>query len=717
MNIVFEFSVVEETENMWNRAAEIIDWGQRFAFMLPIIILIVLFIFTLFHFRNKCKKITERQINDYSLMGKYINGLFVELNESREYIRTFCFSKLWKQRIVHKYNSLFNDKMGRELLDVYQKNEIKLKLSYKNSEKEIRKEIGKTKDFLKKIDNREIVCNPDFKNTNMLYECYGGYTSKIKKIEKMASYLDSNYMVITGTAGNGKSMMLCSVAEQLVRGNESVLFLNARDIEENFISFLNKQVMFEKVKKLSGIWWGFQSIIHTVTKKRIYILVDAINENDSEAFLNSFSDDIEKLLGYKCVRVIISCRSEYFDLKYKKYVMNESLQHKGCYLDIQEGEYTYEARERLITNYAQHYSFKGELSEGVKEKIINQLLLVKILFEVYSGKKENIYELNKYELYKTYIDNQNNTEIEKMIKELALFMMESGKYENIPLVELECDSEKYKLIDSSILVCRKLVKYEGTLIEETEEVINFVYDEMRDYHLSRYMLMQCKDENGELDYDEVILSLENLMKKGAKCLEGIVNYLFNHFLYEKNSRMLDYLLFNVIKPRDSQIDEFRNRRSKNLKSWGLTLLLETDSIDTVWGERYIDFILDENPGKEGQRLLVYLLNQEYRNSKYTLHILLNAFLRSDGEDAFRRKLDNTIGSWQGEGVTVNRLISIHMHLSRVNRIGAERFSVYAFLILKSYKWKDSFRVENYFRYMCNFKMVDDYINRIRECIS
>ena len=35
--------------------------------------------------------------------------------------------------------------------------------------------------------------------------------------------------------------------------------------------------------------------------------------------------------------------------------------------------------------------------------------------------------------------------------------------------------------------------------EETEEVINFVYDEMRDYRLSTYLLGVCEYENGNVD--------------------------------------------------------------------------------------------------------------------------------------------------------------------------------------------------------------------------
>ena len=85
--------------------------------------------------------------------------------------------------------------------------------------------------------------------------------------------------------------------------------------------------------------------------------------------------------------------------------------------------------------------------------------------------------------------------------------------------------------------------------------------------------------------------------------------------------MLEYLLFNIIKPRDDQIDGFRNRRNRQVTSWGLSLLFETDYINTVLGDKYVDYILQVNPGNEGQKLMFYLLIQENSNGKHNISSL------------------------------------------------------------------------------------------------
>jgi len=712
-------SVDDSLNTLIESIGDFIDWLQRTWFLLPIIIVIIFFLITLICFRIKCMKITNEKIQEYSAIGKYIGGLFVELNESKEYIRAFCFNALWKQKVIRNYNTLFNDKLGKELLYVYAERSVRLRLPLITPISRLKKEIRKTKSFLKKIEHRELVCNPDYKNTNMKYECFGGsYTRSIERIDKMSSFLGTDYMIVTGTAGNGKSMMLCSIAEQLVKRREAVLFLNARDIKEGLLSYLANQfgllkLLEQKREILFLLVLRLQAFLRVFTMKNIYIIIDAINENDSNSFLDSFAEHVEKILCFHRVKVIVSCRSEYFDLKYRNYLIANSIKTDICYLDLQEDEYTYEAKERLISNYAQHYGFTGDIAEGVKEKITKQLLLVRILFEIYAHKSENIYELNKYELYKKYIDATDNADLKKLISQLAKYMFENKQYENIPLDRIGCTSGNYNLIDSSILVCRTIIKDKGSILEETEEVLNFVYDEMRDYLITRELLNENRHKDGSINYSKVKTYLKQKTVQGAQCFEGVVNYLFNYCCYENDTKMLDYLLFNIIKPRDDQIDGFRNRRNRQVTSWGLSLLFETDYINTDLGNKYVDYILQVNPGNEGQKLMFYLLIQENSNGKHTLNILLDSFLRSDNIEAFASKLRNTLASWKGEGVTVHDFANVYTKIKRKNPPGAERFAIYASVIATYCKWENKSQTD--FNFLNeNKEAIGKYLNKLKE---
>ena len=680
-----------------NSIADVIDWLERFRSLIPFIATIIVFCVTLLYFSKKCNGITREQLNSYSDVGKYISGLFVELNESKEHLRAFCYSRLWKKRIIRKYNTLFNDKWGKDLLNVYSERKVILHLPSIYSIKRIKREIENTKEFLRKAERRELTCNPEFTNTNMIYECFGGtYTRTLEQIDSAVSYLGKNFMIITGTAGNGKSMMLCSLAEQLVNGRDTVLFLNARDIKEDFNSYLIKLGVFHKEKHVYA-WWKLQGFLHLISNRYIYIIVDAINENNTESFLESFSKHVERLLKCNHIKVIVSCRSEYFDAKYKKYLITSRLEQNACKINLQEDKYTAEAKERLLSNYAQHYGFSGELSESVKEKLTGQLLLVRIFFEIYANKSDKVFDLNKFELYKKYIESTDNLELRDLIKNLTKYMFENKQYTNIPLGKITKVSTGYELIDSSILICRTIITDKGKLHENSQEVINFVYDEMRDYLLAKHMLLVCTDKNGNVDYSKVKKNVQDLKNQGSQCLEGIVNYLFCHCVSEDIPQMINYFLFNVIKLRDDQIDAFANRRNRQITSWGLSLLFETDSIKTSYGKKYVDYILQDNPGKEGQKLLVYLLNQEASNGKYTLDILLDSFSRAVNTESFKTRVINTIASWPGEGVTVNRLIEIYEKLKTNNIEGAKRFAVYSYLLTSVIDCKDRTKIQTLFK--------------------
>lgn len=709
---------VKRLENYLDYVGIIIDWMQRLWFLLPILAVIVVFTITFILFKYNCKKITRSQIYQYEKNDKYISGLFVELNNSKEWIRAFCYPKKWKHRLISRYNTLFNDKMGKQVCNVYSERNIKIKISHFMSIKNLAREICATRGWFQKIQKREVECNSDYKNTNMLYECFGhSYSQNLEEMEESVKYLASDYMIVTGTAGNGKTVMLCSSAEMLMANNSTVLFLNARDINESLFTYIRRKMTSERLKYFFPLWWSLQVFKHKILRKNIYILIDAINENDSKEFLETFEDGIYSLIKHNNVKVVVSCRSEYFDVRYKKFLLTEKLEPRASFLNLQADKYSDIAIERMFRNYETHYNFTGEISELVKEKLSNQLLLVKIFFEVYEGKNDSVYELNKYKLYKTYIDNLEDIELKEIVKKLAQFMFEEGRYENIELSKLEVARDKYKIIDSSILVCRDLIKNAGNIREETEEVVNFVYDEMRDYLITQQILIICEDEVEEIDTEKVKSIILDFVNKNANCLEGVVNYLFNYFFATSNEELIEYLLEEIIKRHDKQIDDSRNWRSAKLNSWGLNLIFESGAIKFSAGKKYIDFILTENPAKEAQKLLTFLVKQEMKKGQYGIHIILEALLQSKNREEVATKIGNTLADWRGQGITVGALIEIDKKLVEANSQGTDDFRIYVFLILKCYDWKNKSETIKYFQSKFNRNNVEKYLEKLRVCIS
>ena len=69
-------------------------------------ILLVGFVFCIFMFTKKINKATKTQIQRFQTEGKYLPTIYIELNNSMEYLRYFIFSYKWKHRIIRKYGSV-----------------------------------------------------------------------------------------------------------------------------------------------------------------------------------------------------------------------------------------------------------------------------------------------------------------------------------------------------------------------------------------------------------------------------------------------------------------------------------------------------------------------------------------------------------------------------------------------------------------------------------
>lgn len=92
-------------------------------------ILIAVFFFCIFSFTKMINKATKIQIQRFQKEGKYLPSIYIELNNSMEYLRYFIFSFKWKHRIVRQYNHLFHGYEGKRLKKLLGSN-VKYKLSY-----------------------------------------------------------------------------------------------------------------------------------------------------------------------------------------------------------------------------------------------------------------------------------------------------------------------------------------------------------------------------------------------------------------------------------------------------------------------------------------------------------------------------------------------------------------------------------------------------------
>ena len=146
---------------------------------------------------------------------------------------------------------------------------------------------------------------------------------------------------------------LCSISELLVNLKQTTIFLNAREIEGDILDFVFDELgISDLYKKHKEIYLHLVNLLLTVQNKLLFIIVDAINENDSDGFGNRISTFINKISDYSRVKIVVSCRNEYYKERFRKYLV-EKVNIPAFEFDLKEQRYGISFNGRMISNYKQ----------------------------------------------------------------------------------------------------------------------------------------------------------------------------------------------------------------------------------------------------------------------------------------------------------------------------------------------------------------------------
>lgn len=673
----------------------------------PFCVFVLVMLVFLFTFKKRTKDVSKHNINTLKKNGKYIKGVFVELNDTKELLRYFMHGDSWRKRIIADYNNLFDDENGRRLKKIYKDYGIAFKISKSASIKKVYEEINSTLELMRKIRKRECEAPENYKDTAMLFEVLGyRYIEKLEKLYTRTEFIKNKYIVLTGSAGNGKTNLLCNLVETMINNKKICVFYNVKEINQNMCVYFENSLMPCK-NKYFRVYWSIQHILCVLLNRSMYIVIDAINESRSHEFMKSLSDFINKMLKYRKVKIIVSCRSEYFDFKYKNILIDRIDEGAYCY-DIMKEEYSYVAKKRLYENYKKAFNYSGELSEASKEKLYSQLLLMRMFFEVHKNSDVNVNSLNKYEIFQRYIDavfERNKPECEAFLNKIVAHMYSNNKYSAIPLSEIMKESEMTgaikDIMDETILVSRKLILHENSIIEKYDEEIYFVFEELRDYCVAKYALNSFIDDGERIDVKEVITYIDKLVETNAVCTEGVINYIYWFYKGQDNADMCKTILNRFMKPHDNAIEAYRMNRENGLNSWGLKVILDGDDDLEIYEKDYLKYIIMNNPGHELARLFLFLINQEMINGKYNLELLLENLYEIHIYDEFCSVLKETVSYWNIDGINHDDFIEIDKKLQFKNIEGCKRFRCYLFLYLEFLSWEGKEEIQEYFESHCN----------------
>ena len=636
------------------------------------------------------RKSTSR-INDLVTRKKYIRGLFVELNESKEYLRYFSNKEKWRERLIREYNALFNDYEGFLLKEAFSSMGLNLELSKDADAVTLSKTIKKTKDFIDGIHNERIVPDERYADSVTRFHRYSnGYEKVLHEMQIKAETMNTNFVVMVGTAGNGKTNMLCSFSELLMKMGKRCVYINGKEITED---------VEEYMWKCFGIWQRLDSDTFRSfylkflckTNRELYFIIDAINENDKNLG-EQLSSWISRLLRYKNVRILVSCRSEFYQARYKK-LLEDDVEYKPVLVDLLDMSYSMEAKHRMFDVYCKAFKYTGNVTSSVKEKLCKQLLTMRIFFELNENGNKDYFDLNIYTLIEDYIKKisvEKEGRVRALLNEIAKKMIEQNSYSEVRYSLLtKVGQEIEEQIEDTMLTSKTFIVDQGRLLSDKELAVQFVYDEVRDYCLARAFLGELK-ENDKYDDNNVMSILEKLVADDAVCAEGVIKYIYRDAHYARNNDLCG----KIISKFDDVIDAKIYRRYNSL-NWTLQLILDASDGLLQCENDYITSIIEQPSGHNLSHLFTFLIEQEKNTGVYTLDLILNIIKKKTTSDEISDILWGCIDGWDGQTVGHNNFIEIDKYLEANNISGCIRFREFVTMYNHFLQWEGKEEVEEY----------------------
>lgn len=511
------------------------------------VVLAIAFICTIFSFRKRVNERTSSQIQFFVKTKKYEPGLYIELNRNMECLRYFVFSYNWKMRIVQAYNKLFAGYEGKRLKKAF-KDDCVYRVSYFTKMSVIAERLESLNRLFESIRSEKEVYRKNlgeyfFIVRNLAYD----YSRSINLLLEYCDMITHKAVLLVGSAGNGKTNLLCKLSEIAIKNKIPVMLINSRDINENCTDYiLNNLPLLKKLRNFSIVYLHIISFLLWIQRKYFYIFIDAINENDREVFVNSIGNTIDYLSKFSRIRILLTCRSEYFHSRYINYF--NKCNHTPYLFDMMESRYDERALNKMLITYQNYFNVTSKLSLHTKKKLFNSLLLMKIFFEVNSNHIENTIELRNAIIYLRYIEKINSDIKEinflQIVEKIAGAMIEDSQYDHIAMNRIGIygvnQDKLYQVLDNNIIISRTVISGQG-ITKNEREVIIFVFDEFRDFCLARYMLLKSEeghDNNYSLFFDKV----NEMFQKSQSPVEGVLKYGYYHFKTSNHIELCEKIL-------------------------------------------------------------------------------------------------------------------------------------------------------------------------------
>ena len=148
-----------------------------------------------------------------------------------------------------------------------------------------------------------------------------GLLSKLNEAVSQINLCLARVLLVTSMAGQGKTNFVCDFVDNFCsKFKVPVIFIPGRELNgitnHSIVSYITNNRYLKDIDDKYQLLSFFNEIASKINKPFL-IVIDGINEiKNLELFNNVLSDFIDTTTQYQYVKIVLTCRSEFFEKKY-----------------------------------------------------------------------------------------------------------------------------------------------------------------------------------------------------------------------------------------------------------------------------------------------------------------------------------------------------------------------------------------------------------------
>ncbi|MCP3892032.1 MAG: hypothetical protein GY702_24655 [Desulfobulbaceae bacterium] len=310
------------------------------------------------------------------------------------------------------------------------------------------------------------------------------------------------------------------------------IFIPARSLNDypgpnRILSYIGNNRFAPDVSDLHDLFTLLNNVAEECQKPFV-IAIDGINEvGDLDGFVAELRVFLEALCQYDFLKIIITCRNEFFDHKFKDLFEPQFLDHLYRVKDLRS-EMSDGNKSRLLDTYLHHFQIKVSFSRNAKEFLKNDFILLRIFCEIHEGKNIGyVTDIYKGDIFEGYlikkIDEFSTSLKQKALNSLYKICTRMLDEENFSQISVKgFDDSERQIIEQLIgedIILRREVPSTG-LASLGVENISFTYDELRDFLLAYYTVTELSESHPT----KIVTIFEKI--PGWPIYEGFFRYVY-----------------------------------------------------------------------------------------------------------------------------------------------------------------------------------------------